>query len=259
MADISHNIDWELKISPRRTVKVLFGIVALLALLSLAGQIGGRLGFNVHWVFLSFFDLDGERNVPAWFSSGLLLICSALAGLIGMRERDRLAEGALYWLGLSPVFLFLSLDETVSIHEMSIRPVQRSLETTGVFHFAWVIPAIILLVPFGLLYLRFVLELPAATRRLLVSAGLIYIGGAVGIEMAGGYCTSAMGIEMVGKDYITTKGGDPMVYILLYTMEETLEMTGLSTCIYGLLSHIENYFGVVCSCPAGRQADVARV
>ncbi|MEX2262167.1 MAG: hypothetical protein WD696_09460 [Bryobacteraceae bacterium] len=205
----------------------------------MAGQLSGRLGS----AFERLFDLNGEGNVPTWFSSCLLLICSALSGLIGVRERARAAEGARYWLGLSLIFLFLSLDETASIHEKPDYLLRRTLGTTGFFHFAWVIPAIVLVAAFGLLYLRFVLKLPAATRRLLVWAGLIYIGGAVGMEMVGGYFISAREIQQAGKELIATKGADPMLYIL--TLEETLEMIGLATCVYALLSHIQHYLGIV--------------
>ena len=50
----------------------------------------------------------------------------------------------------------------------------------------------------GLAYARFLFELPAKTRNLFLIAATLYVEGALGIEMVGGYYSSQMG----GKDVV---------------------------------------------------------
>ncbi|MTI21385.1 hypothetical protein E1176_10170 [Fulvivirga sp. RKSG066] len=83
------------------------------------------------------FDFDYERNIPTLFSSILLLIASALMWFISWECRYK-ASHYKHWMGLSFVFLFMTVDEFASLHEELI-PVFRSLfNTTGFLHFAWV-------------------------------------------------------------------------------------------------------------------------
>jgi hypothetical protein len=63
------------------------------------------------------FDLDGEANIPAWFSSAQLL---AIALTLWTANRARLARQAPspWFINLIAAgFLLLSLDETAQVHE----------------------------------------------------------------------------------------------------------------------------------------------
>ena len=104
--------------SPGRIARVLTLAVVCLTIASIAGQFskffldhGRLLGL------VPLFDLDGERNVPAWFSSSMLFLCGFLLAMIAFFKKTEGAPYALHWSGLSIIFLYLSLDEAISIRE----------------------------------------------------------------------------------------------------------------------------------------------
>jgi hypothetical protein len=91
-----------------------------------------------------------------------------------------------------------------------------------------VIAGAIFVVVFLLVFWRFIANLPAKTRRLFMIAGIIYVSGALGIEMIGGYYA----------DYYQHNN---IIYAFITTIEEVLEMLGVAVFIYGLLSYISGY------------------
>lgn len=88
---------------------------------------------------IPLFNLDGQGNVPAVYSA-LLLLCSALLTVIAVASRKRAAWGVPHWFGLAVVFLFLAVDEALSLHERLTEPLRSALNTCGFFHYAWVVP-----------------------------------------------------------------------------------------------------------------------
>jgi hypothetical protein len=174
--------------------------------------------------------LDGECNIPSWFSSCLLFIASQLLALITLaHRRDRSVSR---WLLLSLIFLFLSLDETAQLHELSIAPLRDTFHTSGLLRYPWIIPGGIAVAILGVSYLRFLGNLPRNTRRLFVAAAVIYVGGAVGLEALSGRQSSL-------------HGEHNLAYHLIITAEELLEMTGVVVFIYALLDYISHQLGTV--------------
>ena len=168
--------------------------------------------------------VDGEANIPAWFSSSLLLVAALLLGIIAAAERD-MRSRAIHWLVLGLIFLFLSLDETAQLHELSIVPIRDRIGASGFLYYAWILPAGVCVGVFVLAYLRFLLQLPARTRRLLLLAGAVYVGGALGVESLSGWQASLHGEHSVG-------------YHLVVTLEELCEMMGVVLLIYTLLDYL---------------------
>ena len=66
---------------------------------------------------VNFFDLNGETNLPSWYSAAQLALIGGLLIVFAASElrRGRRAAWSVMLGGLG--FLFLSLDETTSIHE----------------------------------------------------------------------------------------------------------------------------------------------
>jgi len=67
------------------------------------------------------FNLDGEANVPTWYST-VLLFSVALSSLI-IYHLDNISSYAdkswrLFWLGFGGVYCFFSLDEAARLHEI---------------------------------------------------------------------------------------------------------------------------------------------
>jgi hypothetical protein len=160
--------------------------------------------------------LSYEGNVPTWFSSSVLLVCAIAAGA---NARDA-ARWRRHWWGVATVFGYASLDEATEIHEH----LGGRIGTHGVLYFDWVIFAVAILLVLALSYLRFVIALPQATRIGLIVAGLIYIGGAVGMELPLGWWTERFGNDGLG-------------YALIDWVEETLEMIGAVLALVALAGH----------------------
>ena len=90
-----------------------------------------------------------------------------------------------YWLGLTILFLFLAIDEGAAIHEAVSTFLERYMNARGALYFLWVVPYGVATLVFALAFLKFVWELPKDTRARFVAAGLIFLSGALGIEMFG--------------------------------------------------------------------------
>ena len=220
-------------LSPERVLRVLFYTIGVLVLLSTAGQVSTYyLGFGSVFGLVNLFSLDREANLPTWYASLTLLACAALLGIIAAAIRRETAGEWKYWAGLAAVFLTLSMDEAASVHELSIEPLQAMLGTGGLLHWAWVVPGMAFVLVLGMIYLRFIFALPHATRRLFILAAILFVGGALGVEMLGGWWFGEHGRRNMG-------------YSLFWTVEETLEMVGVAVFIYALLDYIRHHVGPV--------------
>jgi hypothetical protein len=105
------------------------------------------------------FDLDQEYNVTSLYNWLILALAGAFSVILFIRQRS------IWWVGLSILFIYLSLDEALLIHEQLAEPLRRDLALTNAspFFHAWVIPAIVLTMLLGM-YL-----LIAAKKRLAVN------------------------------------------------------------------------------------------
>jgi hypothetical protein len=215
-----------LVVSARRLAAVLAGVVTVLALAYVLLLVA-RHGFDHDRVLglARLFDLDGEGNIPAWFSSVTLFFPAVLLAIIGWAELRRRASYAWHWLFLAVIFAGLSLDEAVGLHELSMVPIRNALHTRGVLYFAWVIPGACFVAAIGIAYFRFVRALPPRSRLGMLLAGCLYVGGALGMELVGGALTSA-GLK------------ESVYYSLSVLTEETLEMSGVVVFIRVLASHL---------------------
>lgn len=200
-----------------------FVVLHLMLQAYLASGGGGVLSYTI----APKFSLDGERTIPAYFSGLLLLAVSVLLASIAGDQTAR--RERWYWGVLALIFLLLSIDEICSFHEILVRPVQSGLNTRSWFRFAWVIPGLIFVALFTLSYLGFFLRLPRRFQFLFALSGILYVGGAIGMEMVGGWQVEA-------------HGSKTLAYLLIYTVEETMEMIGMVVFIYTLLLY-KSLFG----------------
>lgn len=171
-------------------------------------------------------DLDGENTIPAYYEGMSLLVCSLLLMLIAW-EKNRARDRFVWqWRILACAFVFLSLDEVASIHEISIEFIRDRFHTSGIFHFAWVIPAGMLVIAMGVMYARFLWNLPARSRWLFVISGVTFVSGALVMEMVGGHIHNTFGQYSI--QYLTET-----------IVEEALEMVGITLFIFTLLDYLE--------------------
>ncbi len=187
----------------------------LVAAAGLAAEIGEyALGASAETVEL--FSLSYESNVPTWYSSMLLFCCGLALG--GVARESRTARA--HWWGLSAIFVYMSLDEAIQIHEY----LYLIAPETDVVYFSWVIPAGLIVALVGLAYLSFLRALDATTRWRFVVAGILYVGGALLMELPLGYWTE-------------TRGDDNLGYGLIDFVEESMEIVGASFFLLAILAH----------------------
>lgn len=170
--------------------------------------------------------MDREKNIPTYFSTLILLCCSVLLFIIFLFRRKQRDKEYGYWGGLAIIFLILSLDEFVGFHELTVDPVKETLNLSGFLSFGWVVPAFFVLIIFGVAFFKFVISLDTRIRYWFIISGALYLSGALGMELIGGYL-------------METSGSGTFIYALCTNIEETLEMLGISFFIYTLLKYIQ--------------------
>ena len=150
-----------LRLSPKKIFRILLIIVACLVLA------GSLVHLNAPLIEQSasasyaarLFKLDEENNFPTLYSGLTLGFCSILLIIISNMKKRIKSVYTRHWQALSWIFLYLAIDEVSSIHEIlnGIRPL---LNAKGLIYFAWVIPGIIFIAIFLLIFWQFIQSLP---------------------------------------------------------------------------------------------------
>ena len=216
----------DIVLTPKQVTRFFALTVIFLTLAHLAGQFSTYvLGYDNIFGIIPMFSLNREENIPALYSTLSLLFCGLLLAIIAAGKNRKRAAYRYHWAGLAALFIYLSMDEALSFHESSTRPLRSALNTEGALFYAWIIPYSIGLVLLLLIYIKFILNLPGKTRSLLLLAGIVFVAGAIGMELVAG-------------PHDAQFGRDNPVYSLYSTIEEVLEMSGIVIFIYALLSYI---------------------
>jgi hypothetical protein len=219
-----------ISISSRRVVTVLtlstFALLAVHFAVMFADIATGENSAVVSKL-IKAFSVDEELNIPAWFSSLILLFASVLLAVVTYLKQRAGERYVFHWAVLAGGFFFMSFDEIASVHEKLIEPMKGLIGPNGpeAFHFGWVVPAIALVAVLGITFLRFWWRLPKKVRLWTLVAALVYLGGTVGMELVGG-------------KYAATHGKSDLTYRLIASLEETMEMTGTILFIKILLEYI---------------------
>jgi len=192
------------------------------------------------------FSFDVEKNIPSYFSTMLFLISAILLfGISKQVKSSNQPSNFRKWYLMGCVFAWLALDELFSLHELLINPTRIFLknllqqDNLGFLHFAWVLPYVLLFVFLGVYFFKFIFSLPRKTLESFIMAGVIFIMGAVGLEMVGGYYVSNDGNEM------------KLIYKFCTSLEEVLEMLGIIIFIYALIKYIEQQESLIVNIAIG--------
>lgn len=216
------------RIVPKRFFSYNLLLLSILFIGNLAGIIL-TYKFNHDYVYglVPLFSFDREMNVPTIYSALAILFASSLLIFIG--KKSKLGnQPYVSWFALGGIFIFLALDETFIIHENLIVPVREQFNTSGLFFYAWVIPYGMAVILFLGIFSKFLLNLPRQSLILFVSAGVIFVTGAIGFELLGG-------------KHAEVHGRDNIEYTAYYTIEESLEMIGIALFNFSLLKHIKTH------------------
>ncbi len=226
-----------IKINPKKILIALLAMVVIIVGLSIYGQkvrFFGVADIRGPWheflldQLMQNFYLDAEGNITTFINALLLFVPSLLLTTIGIWKISVKDKFRFHWIGLALVFFFLSIDEAAVIHESMIKPMRAIVGSEGFFYFAWVIPGMIVVAVFGLVYLMFFLRLEKKFKILFLFSLGVYISGVIGGEMISGY-------------YAANIGQKNLTYAIVASIEESIEYIGCSLIIYSLLKYIEHY------------------
>lgn len=242
-------MQFHLKINPRKFAIGLVLTSIALAILSLITEYIVEVSYrdmDFAWLrLIDLFSVNLEESIPTWYSTILLFLACLILLAITLMKWQAQDAYRKYWAGLALIFLYLSMDEGAVIHEVAADPLTQFFNTDGYLYFGWQIVFVPLVLIFALLYLQFLLHLPATSRYGFIVAGLIYVGGAVVVE---GFSADLLA---------TTDGIYTYRYLATATLEEFCEMIGIVVFIYALLEYIVQHEGQFSFISADHQKQIA--
>ena len=211
-------------------VRALAAVSVSLAVVSWIGRwIGFRYGCvpgTLRCAVIKGLDVDREHNVPTWWSGAILLVAALLAAAAAAEAlRARRAQG-LRFGALAALLALASLDEIAALHERINAPLRHALGAFGeVIHNAWAVAGLALAAGAALALLPLARDV---SPRVLASA----------VTAVAVYCSGALGMELVDGVYSHVYGEDNLGYASLTTVEELLEMLGVSLLVGAFLVHL---------------------
>ncbi len=215
-----------LEINPKKVARFLYVSIAFLSVLHIANLV---LYF---WIddpetfdFVQLIDFDYEENLPTTFSSLLFFINSLLLLFIWKNEKRIKGKDKVQWLGLSVIFLYLGFDESAKIHENLGDIIDLYIEAEGYLYFPWFIGYLSILAVLVVLYFPFFLRLGKKTKIKFVVAAVVFV-------------TGAAGFDIISANEAYENGTETILYSVLYTIEELMEMIGLVLFTTALLEVI---------------------
>jgi hypothetical protein len=218
-------------ISAKRLTRFLLSAIAVLGIAHLIGlTISCLIPQPIVLNLFQFVNLDREQNLPTLFAVGLLLLNSALFFIIH-RNSKTFRERQPIWPVLGTTFAYLAIDEFSALHE-TLSPFLRQLFRTdsSILYDAWLIPYGIVGLVLAAIVLPTVIKLRASIREWLILSLILYAIGAIGFEMLSGLLHN-----------LAT--GPNFLYGLIVGTKKLLQLSGLATLTYALLTLIEKQYG----------------
>ena len=209
------------EVTAGKSMAFLLVVWAALIGANLVQDLSGAQGDARIWLL----DVDVERSLYTWFSQLMLAGAAVLLLDTGNRvlPRDRLTGRYLIFLGC--VFILLSIDEALALHELLSSRVKGVVGVASPYlMFAWVIPAGVLCLVGLAASVPFLRRLPVRVRTLMLLSAALFLGGAIGMEMVGGKIFHDHGEDVT-----------VLPYRLAVAVEEGLEGLGVLLFIYSIL------------------------
>ena len=171
---------------------------------------------------------DAEHCLPSWFESLLMAAAALLLAFCAMASRTRDPLNRRHWAFLAAIFLYMSLDEAIAIHEVTMAPLRQALHVSGYLYFAWIVVAAPLLLLLACSFVPFLLRLPRRTALGFVMSGSLFVFAAVVLESVGGHL-------------VETLGWHSAWYIVVASSEESLEIVAMAMFVGQLLRVVSGH------------------
>ncbi|WP_288901557.1 hypothetical protein [uncultured Sneathiella sp.] len=225
-------------LNSKKVFLFLIAIAILLVTLSLYVNIQAY-GYNRwHPTLVDLLSVDSESNISSYFSTIVLLLASFVLFSIGLIRRAEKNKDFKYWLGLAFIFLYLSVDENISIHEKIIKVYWWFFTPSDFDNFVWLIPYGGFVLALAIIYWKFIFSLPTRTWLFFGLSGILFVGGALGMEVIGGLYIGTSWYQPIDWN----KHADGTYYIIS-AIEESCEMLGVIIFLYALLAYAERTWG----------------
>lgn len=180
---------------------------------------------RVRWYMVEMFDLDTESSFGTYYSSMALLFIGRILWHHARVVQKRGEIWCWWWFVLAIGFHWLSLDEIIAGHEVLNEHKSQVALQEGTERERWTIPALSLVGFLGAAFLPFLWHIRWRLLGFAVVGGLIYLGGAIGVEQA---TDKYQDWGILG----TTE------YLMWVALEEGMEMIGPVIFLAGLMRHI---------------------
>lgn len=218
-------------VSRHELVRVLALAVVSFVLTSLSVPLI-RMGYGrSEWLpLLEPLYVGAERSIATWFSAAQFGIAAVAAAMLARRRIGQPFGHAGAWWTMAAVLLLVSIDEVATIHERVGGRLEAWFAFDGIFRFAWVVPGVAVALLLACLFVPFLCHLPRMIACRIIVAGIVFLSGALGMEMLGGAFISEHGDAAMHES---------ARYALIVILEELLEMLGVLILIDTLMSCLE--------------------
>lgn len=174
---------------------------------------------------LYLLTMTGEMTIPAWFSTCLLWTAAMGLAAIAWRHWSLRLAGAVGWTFLAAVFMYLSIDENVALHEVHFKTIGRSIFTQAQEHTrTWLTAGLSLAALVAAMSVPLLRRIPVPTACTMVLAGAVFLTGAAGFEWIGGV--------------LENQGAALRWYNLMVCLEESFEMLGVVIFLHAVTSYL---------------------
>lgn len=225
-------------IGPADLFRIHRKLVVLAVLLVLAHGVAMTLKYYAgkDFVFglVPLFDFYEEQNVPTYFSSLNLLLTSALLWTIArLSSNNGQRKQGHPWRILAAGFLFMSIDEFADLRHIvstAVKAVSGSgFESVPLLTVAWTVPVAAILIVLAIYFIPFLLRLKTVYTINFALAGAAFVFASMGIE------------TIQGAHVVETRGVRDVAFMLMVTLEETLEIFSILYFQYFLLRYLDEF------------------
>lgn len=182
---------------------------------------------RVRWFMVEMWDLDTEASFGTFYSALALLFIGRLLWHHAKHVKRAGEVWCWWWFVLAVGFHWLSLDEIMAGHEVLNEHKSQVALAQGTDRVRWTVDGLWVAGVVGLAFIPFLMHLGTRFATFCIVGGLVYLGGALGVEQA---TDKYQDWDMLG----TTE------YLMWVALEEGMEMIGPVIFLAGFLHYVAN-------------------